>query len=709
MGRGNNNNRRQSTGVLSRRGTSVRQTTAPSSHAAAIVAFLTGKPDGATIEEIVVALNASGHGPVLRHSIRSALYQNMDNAGKQLFERVGRGRYSLKSNAVVAPASGFDAAHKALVTRLMSYERIVMPLWQELASAATGRSPDEGDRARARAVRHLADPKAVPTQIKLVAIAQACRDIVEELALSVPCPVCHSEVGEPCATPRTKDKVGDKKEYRKVSHSERLELARERCRSRAQLVAVERARSIGNRAREVFIYTHTGYVMQHVRKYINHFESEGEESARALLVQEARLGLHEAVDRYNLDRAVAPVDIAVEHTIGRVQAKKKALGQTKANPLTFAAGRIRHRISEALEQGPLITAKSRAFDDRQRIQAALKSIENHGEIPSIENVAETTGVPVERVQNLMRSLQSKSRLDAPVRTEEQGSDLSTIIADDGPSMEEIAIRGNEHSVTREAIKHLSPFSRRIIELGFELTGVREDVEQKDLYDGVYLDPKTGQRFSAEGTVIADRKKRGESITKVTQRDLNRRFHNGELLFQAGNEESFRLALLKKQSQSGEAPREPSLKEKRDFIITRETGVPMTSGQIQDGKDTALYELSLDPRLKELRPRYRGNHELERSLTARQIVRRALIVMERLTPAEAEMAKAGRASRAGGHVRGPLVRMAEDEGWVNHDTGRVNWRKLRADVARHRAQNGNRGEKEDFDSEHEDLEALMSTV
>lgn len=64
--------------------------------AADITDFLGREANGASVNEIVDALATVRRSPVLRHSVRSALYQHLDGNGDGLFIRLGRGRYALK-------------------------------------------------------------------------------------------------------------------------------------------------------------------------------------------------------------------------------------------------------------------------------------------------------------------------------------------------------------------------------------------------------------------------------------------------------------------------------------------------------------------------------------------------------------------------------------------------------------------------------------
>jgi len=669
------------------------------SYVEGIAAYLDSVGRPAPLGELTIALTSMRNGPVLRHSVRSAIYQNMDGAGRNLFTRAGDGIYALQGAGRATAAASSRASVSKEAKQLADYDRYVMPLWTRFSQAATGKgSQEDGNQARARAVRNL----PVPTQVKLIQIAQGCREITEALALTVACPTCHSKVREPCATMQTAEQADlDKKKYRKVSHPDRLALAQQRSRSKSALATVARAQSIGAKAREIFIFSHTGYVMQRVRPYIGSFDSESAESAMLVLRQEAYQGLNDAIDFYDPHYAdVSPADQAAQALL---QKKRE-----KANPLTYAANKIRDRVSTAIELGPLVTAKSRAYDERQRVQAASKAIENQGKVASIEEVAKVTDIPATRVAQLMRSLASISRLDAPMKSDESTEELGSVIADNAPSTEDRTVGGAERDAVREAAKALAPFPRRVVELGFELTD-GEDVEQKDLYDGVYVDLSTGEHLSAEGTVISDRRKRGETVVKASQKDLNRRFRDGELVFEAGTPESFELALLKAQGDGKEKLPEPTRKERLARRITNATGIPMTSGQIQDAKDNALFELSRDPKLQDLRPRYRGDHELEQSLQARQMVRRALVITGKLSQAEADSVKAGRSAHDGSHARGPLVKLAEEQGWISQTSGRVNWRQLREDVASHKTEIMRQRRRPDATDEDVDFAALMSAV
>jgi len=571
---------------------------------------------------------------------------------------MGRGKGDKDETTAAIVGSRRNAVQTAEAEQLAEYDQYLGPLSRRFSQAAFGKATQEAqNQARARAVKQLSEAQ----QRKLIEIAQETKRLAEENPDSA---------------------------------------------------LAERAKAIGDRAREIFIFSHTGYVMQYIRKHVGAFESESNEDALLVLRQEAYLGLNEAMDRFRLhytdedgsEKATehSPLEEAAVTAVDNIKHKQ-------ANPLTFAVGRIRHRVSEAKETGPLITAKSRAFDERQKVQAAARRIESSGHPVTLAQIVEDTGVPQERAAQLLRSLAPKARFDAPSSvggdSDGEGTSLASVIPDSSINIESAAVSDAEREIVRSAAEQLNPFQRRVIEAHFNLTD-GEDVEQKDLYDGVYRDPVTNAAFSSEGTVISDRARRGEEVTKASQKELNQRFREGQLVFEAGTPESFELALLKKASQVEDLP-EPTREERLGRVITRTTGIPMTSGQIQDAKDQALYDLSQLPELQALRPRYRGNSELENSLQARQLVRRALTMVEAVSPKEAQNIKAGRAAKDGSHKRGELGQIALERGWLDEKTGRVIWGKLREDVnkAKQARQANRHADLEDSD----ELAEIMATA
>lgn len=400
-----------------------------------------------------------------------------------------------------------------------------------------------------------------------------------------------------------------------------------------------KARQVGAEARELFMTIHSGFIRQFCSRYQHQLEGESGQEALDTLMQYARIGMNKAIDRYEFDKG--------------------------ANPLTYSRQWMRAEVGEGIaREGRQIRLKAKAHDLGKKVQAAAKEIQNDGRQPTAAEIAAKLKEPVSKVVDVMPYvLGPMARLDAPVSAD--GSDsLGSITPDDRLDVEAPLADSDAGQQIHEAVQSIkSPLRRRVIELYYGLAN-NEPIEQKDLFDGTYRDPKTGELFSAEPSVIRDRSKRDIDVTRKPQSELNRLFEQGKLEWQAGTPEALELALV------GMPDYDPD--EKMKGVITHMTGVPPTSGSIQEAKKRAEWEMAENPRLKEFRPRYRGQDELEHSLQARKEVRAALVHMGKLTPSQAERTKVGKGNAA---KKGDLRLMAEKEGLVDSASGRVDRDKL----------------------------------
>jgi hypothetical protein len=68
----------------------------PGSLPADIADALQDQPEGASIAELVVALDGVRRFPVRRASVRSAIYQHLGTEGAGLFTKISRGRYAIR-------------------------------------------------------------------------------------------------------------------------------------------------------------------------------------------------------------------------------------------------------------------------------------------------------------------------------------------------------------------------------------------------------------------------------------------------------------------------------------------------------------------------------------------------------------------------------------------------------------------------------------
>jgi DNA-directed RNA polymerase specialized sigma subunit len=385
---------------------------------------------------------------------------------------------------------------------------------------------------------------------------------------------------------------------------------------------------------------HQGFIEQTVQRHVHQFDGESPEEALQVLRQEAWAGINHGIDRYDFDYP--------------------------AKPLTYIRSWMWAMISAATErEGRLIRLKSKAHDFGKKVQATAKKIQNEGHQVTIAEIADRLQEKPERIAEVLPYVNNiPVRLDAPISTGNEGEDtIGSVTVDPHQQVEDPIMDQDSHKRVRRAVDSIeSPFRRKVIELFYGLAD-NEHVEQKDLFDGVYRDNK-GRAFSAEPSVISDRKKRGEKVTKRSQKELNRLFYDGKLSFEPGTPEAAELARINQDDFNPDAPFEK--------MITRKTGIPPTSGTIQEAKRKAEEEMRSSPILSGLAPRYRGENELEASEVARDQVRQALL---RLKAIETKDLAKYRATRGTQGQKSELRKLAEQHSLVDPQNGRLDKERL----------------------------------
>lgn len=434
-----------------------------------------------------------------------------------------------------------------------------------------------------------------------------------------------------------KEHVKDQKALVKAAQDARRIMAQTKGQSGRQAQALhEYAKRINDRACAIFFLCHAGFIEKQIRRQTHLLRGEDTDHALEVLRQAAWKALDEkGIPRYTPDAG--------------------------ANPLTYMKNWIRAEIGEVVEaeggEGG-VRLKSKAHDFGKKVESEAKNIENEGRQVTIAELADRLDADPERVAEVLPfAVGHMSRLDAPVKTDDGGStSMGTLILDPSQQVEAPVMDADMHERVRQAVSEIkSPLQRRIIEL-FHLEP--EAREQKDLFDGVYRDAR-GRAYSAEPSVIADRRRRGIKVEKRSQRELNRLFATGELTFEPGTPEAHELSRIAMEDYDPTA--------KFDAFITKETGVPPTSGTVQEAKRIAEEAMRKNPILSGLAPRYRGENEIEHSEAAREEVRRALRRRGSITAAEEANLMAGRAAGGG---KSKLRQLAEDNDLVDRTSGRL---------------------------------------
>jgi RNA polymerase primary sigma factor len=235
------------------------------------------------------------------------------------------------------------------------------------------------------------------------------------------------------------------------ARQEKIKLAgRQNAPRRSQLEAIIEE---GQRAREHLIKANTRLVVSIAKRYM------GRGIAFLDLIQEGNLGLMKAVEKY-------------DHTRG-------------FRFSTYATWWIRQTISRAIsDQARTIRVPVHMIDRIRQLYRANHDLEQKlGRQPTIEELAETVDLPVQRVQWIMKVSWQPLSLESPVGDEED-SELGQFIEDDvSPTPMQSAYQSMLKDKLEEILSTLSPREARVLRLRFGLD------------DGtIYTLEEVGQKF-----------------------------------------------------------------------------------------------------------------------------------------------------------------------------------------------------------------------
>lgn len=528
--------------------------------------------------------------------------------------------------------------------RLLRHEYFVRGYQRKLRTAVEGKQTfQEMEEAKARAMRELADK--TEDQKRLIMAVQDSNQVINKLIRLMAIQGEQEHIID-----AAHEKLAKKLKRTPTISEILLEIGKrpidfEKFAVGDQRMLLRQALQLGENAREPFILCHTGYVNQYISRHVHQFDGESVEDAKTILRQAARVGLSKGMDKYDFT----------------VQAK----------PLTYCKNWMRAEISAVTEtEGRAIRLKSKAHDLGKNVQAAAKNLREKNKPVSVEAIAQILNEPVEKVREVFDYVtQHVVRLDAPVSQSGEGETTVGAItaASQADKATPIADKAIKEAVKAAVASIDSPYHKRVVELCYGLTD-SDHAEQKDLFDGVYR-AKDGKAYSAESSVIKERAKRGERVEKRSQKELNQMFSTGAVAFEPGTPEAHELARL----QSSETYKADSFDPNAPFDsqITKLTGVPPTSGTIQEAKKRGERMMFNHPALSGLRPRYRGDNEIENSHQARMEIRNALVHLGVVSASQASKLKAGKETQKGLGEKGLLRMLGEKYGLIEADTGRLN--------------------------------------
>lgn len=195
--------------------------------------------------------------------------------------------------------------------------------------------------------------------------------------------------------------------------------------------------------------------------------AQGDEDALRRMVN-SNLRLVVSVAREYTGRGVPLLDLIQEGSIGLLIAAKKFDYTLDFRFSTYATKWIRQRISKCLSGKGTIRVPTHTLDKIRKLLAVRGEwMQQHGGEPTLEQLAEVSGLPASRVQQLLQLSPEVCSLDAPVG--EEDSSLGQLIENtQDPQPYENLVREELNEILNQLLQDLEPRQRQIIRLHYGL-------------------------------------------------------------------------------------------------------------------------------------------------------------------------------------------------------------------------------------------------